>query len=95
MDGYCEVYPPTSGEGARFCVHYMAYHRFKRSGGPNAYTSFITPPNDWTYWQRSAWSNYTHGRDNCAKRIGIDIGFGGTPGGVPRDDEQNRGASQA
>lgn len=81
MDGYCEVYPPTSGEGARFCVHYMAYHRYKRAGKLNDYTSFITPPNDWTYWQKSAWSNYTHGRDNCAKRIRIDIGFGGAPGG--------------
>ena len=47
--------------------------------------SFITPPNDWTYWQRSAWSNYTHGRDNCAKRIKVDIGFGGAPGGLPDD----------
>ncbi|MEI3376563.1 MAG: methylenetetrahydrofolate reductase C-terminal domain-containing protein [Coriobacteriales bacterium] len=87
MDGYCEVYPPTSGEGARFCVHYMAYHRFKRSGELDRYRSFITPPNDWTYWQHSAWSNYTHGRDNIAKRIPVDIGFDGAPGGLPKDDE--------
>ena len=86
MDGYCEVYPPTTGEGARFCVHYTAYHRLKRCGELDSYTSFITPPNDWTYWQRSAWSNYTHGRDNCAKRIPIDIGFDGTPGGLPEED---------
>lgn len=88
MDGYCEVYPPTSGEGARFCVHYMAYHRFKRSGELSRYRSFITPPNDWTYWQHSAWSNYTHGRDNSAKRIPVDIGFDGTPGGLPKDEAQ-------
>ena len=81
MDGYCEVYPPTTGEGARFCVHYMAYHRLKRAGELDKYTSFITPPNDWTYWQHSAWSNYTHGRDNSARRIRIDIGFDGAPGG--------------
>ncbi len=85
MDGYCEVYPPTKEGGTRFCVHYMAYHRLKRAGLLDKYTSFITPPNDWTYWQRSAWSNYTHGRDNCAKRIPIDIGFGGAPGGLPKD----------
>lgn len=85
MDGYCEVYPPTKPGGTRFCVHYMAYHRLKRAGDLGKYTSFITPPNDWTYWQRSAWSNYTHGRDNCAKRIKVDIGFGGAPGGLPDD----------
>lgn len=88
MDGYCEVYPPTKEGGTRFCVHYMAYHRLKRAGELDTYTSFITPPNDWTYWQRSAWSNYTHGRDNCAKRIPIDIGFGGTSGGLPKGDEE-------
>lgn len=81
MDGYCEVYPSTSDEGARFCVHYMAYHRLKRYGELDKYTSYITPPNDWAFWQHSAWSNYTHGRDNCARRIRIDIGFGGAPGG--------------
>ena len=88
MDGYCEVYPPTKKGGTRFCVHYMAYHRLKRAGELDKYTSFITPPNDWTYWQRSAWSNYTHGRDNCAKRIPIDIGFDGSPGGLPKDEAE-------
>ncbi len=88
MDGYCEVYPPTKEGGTRFCVHYMAYHRLKRAGKLDEYTSYITPPNDWTYWQRSAWSNYTHGRDNCAKRIPIDIGFDGSPGGLPKDESE-------
>lgn len=89
MDGYCEVYPPTSGEGARFCVHYMAYHRLKRYGELDQYASYITPPNDWTYWQHSAWSNYTHGRDNSARRIRVALGFGGAPGGMTRDERED------
>lgn len=89
MDGYCEVYPPSPGTEPRFCVHYMAYHRFKRAGELRKYTSFITPPNDWTYWQRSSWSNYTHGRDNAAKRIRVDIGFDGVTGGVMRDNDSD------
>lgn len=95
MDGYCEVYPPDSKEGARFCVHYMAYHRLKRAGMLDFYTSFITPPNDWTYWQHSAWSNYTHGRDNAAKRIRVSIGFDGALGGIVRNDAPDEGDAQA
>lgn len=83
MDGYCEVYPPTSGEGTRFCIHYLAYQRLKKYGELHKYTSFITPPNDWSFWQHSAWSSYTHGVDNCAKRIAVDLGFDGSPGGLP------------
>ncbi len=84
MDGYCEVYSPISGEGTRFCIHYLAYHRLKRYNELHKYTSYITTPNEWLYWQHSSWSNYTHGRDNCSKRIRVDLGFDGSPGGVPQ-----------
>lgn len=84
MDGYCEVYPPTSGEGAHFCIHYMAYHRLKKYNELYKYTSFITPPNKWEYWQHSAWSAYTHGTDNCADRIKVSMGLNGNPGGVAK-----------
>lgn len=83
MDGYCEVFPPTKDKSAHFCIHYMAYHRLKKYNEIYKYTSFITPPNEWSYWQHSAWSNYTHGRDNCSKRIKVDLGLGATPGGLP------------
>lgn len=81
MDGYCEAYPPTNPEGHRFCVHYMAFHRLHKYNEMYKYTSYITPPNDWAYWQTSGWSNYTHCRDNAAKRIPCSIGFEGNNGG--------------
>ncbi len=87
MDGYCEVYPPTGEKPPRFCIHYMAYHRLNKYNEMHKYTSFITPPNEWSYWTRSAWSNYTHGRDNCSKRIKVDLGFDGVQGGLPADSK--------
>lgn len=84
MDGYCEAYPPTDSEGAHFCIHYMAYHRLSRYGEfDEKYCSYITVPNEWKFWQKSAWSNYTHDRDNTAKRIYVKMGLNGNPGGVP------------
>lgn len=82
MDGYCEAYPPTSTEGKRFCIHYMAFHRLFKYDELYKYTTFITPPNDWNYWQTSAWSNYSHCRDNTAKRIPCSLGFEGNTRGI-------------
>jgi methylenetetrahydrofolate reductase (NADPH) len=72
MDGYCEVYPQK-----RFCIHYLAYHRLKKYGEIDKMSSFITRPNNWDYFQTSAWSNYTHQRDNVSTRIPIEIGLKG------------------
>lgn len=62
--GYCEVYP-----NERFCIWYRAYYRLKAYGETESLSSYITPPNDWSYYETSGWSNYTHVRDNAAKRI--------------------------
>lgn len=77
LDGWCEVYP-----GKRYCIWYKAYHRLLRYDELWRMTSFITLPSDWKPSETGAWSNYLHDRDNAAKRIPIDIGLGGTPGGV-------------
>lgn len=90
MDGYCEAYPANNPEGHRFCIHYMAFHRLNRYNELYKYTTFITPPNDWNFWQTSAWSNYIHCRDNTSKRIPCSLGLDGNPGGVP--DEQLKAA---
>ena len=75
-DGWCEKYP-----GERYCIWYKAYHRLDKYGEHYRMRSFITPPNNWEYWQTSAWSNYTHKRDNAANRIPVKIGMDGNPGG--------------
>jgi methylenetetrahydrofolate reductase (NADPH) len=62
-DGFCEVYPQT-----RYCIYFKAYHRLKKRGELHKLDSFITPPNNWDYYETSSWSNYTHGRDNAAHR---------------------------
>ena len=53
----------------------MAYHRANRYGELERMESFITPPIDWSLRGTSAWSNYTHRRDNAAHRTPIDIGL--------------------
>jgi methylenetetrahydrofolate reductase (NADPH) len=63
MDGWCEVYPQD-----RYCIHFKAYHRLKKYDELHKLDSFITPPNNWDYYETSGWSNYTHGRDNAAHR---------------------------
>jgi methylenetetrahydrofolate reductase (NADPH) len=63
MNGWCEVYP-----NEKYCIHYKAYHRLKKYHKLYKLDTFITPPNDWDYFETSAWSNYTHDRDNAAKR---------------------------
>ncbi len=70
FEGWCEVYPDE-----RYCIHYMAYHRLKKYDELQKMTSFITPPNDWTFKETSAWSNYTHRRDNAAHRIAVSLGL--------------------
>jgi methylenetetrahydrofolate reductase (NADPH) len=62
-DGWCEVFP-----NERYCIHFKAYHRLKKYGEISRLDAFITPPNDWSYYGTSAWSNYTHNRDNTARR---------------------------
>jgi methylenetetrahydrofolate reductase (NADPH) len=62
-DGWCEAYPEE-----RYCIHFKAYHRLKRYGESHKLDAFITPPNNWEFFETSGWSNYTHGRDNAAHR---------------------------
>lgn len=78
-DGWCEKYP-----GERYCIWYKAYHRLDKYDEHWRMRSFITPPNNWEYWQTSAWSSYTHKRDNCANRIPVSIGLDGVQGGVEK-----------
>ncbi|MDR3316026.1 MAG: methylenetetrahydrofolate reductase C-terminal domain-containing protein [Coriobacteriales bacterium] len=63
-DGWCEVYPKE-----RICVHFKAYHRLKKHDELYKMDTFITPPNNWDFFETSAWSNYTQQRDNTARRI--------------------------
>jgi methylenetetrahydrofolate reductase (NADPH) len=65
-DSWCEVYP-----GQRYCIHYKAYHRLKKYHELYKIDSFITPPNNWDFYETSGWSNYTHERDNAAHRINL------------------------
>jgi methylenetetrahydrofolate reductase (NADPH) len=62
-DGWCEVYPQE-----RFCIHFKAYYRLRKHGELSKLDRCITPPNNWELFETSAWSNYTHGRDNAAHR---------------------------
>lgn len=71
MNGWCEVYPKE-----RYCIYYMAYHRLKRYNELDERNSYLTPPNNWKYNETSAWSNYTHERDNMAHRESVVIGWG-------------------
>ncbi len=81
-DGWCEVHP-----GEKYCIWYMAYHRAKKHNELDKLKSYITPPNDWGHFGSSAWSNYTHRRDNIAHRIPVSLGFGGAPGGIEEDKQ--------
>jgi methylenetetrahydrofolate reductase (NADPH) len=63
-EGWCEVFL-----GERRCIYYKAYHRLKKHGELSRLSSFITPPNDYSLQGTSGWGNYTHERDNAAKRI--------------------------
>jgi methylenetetrahydrofolate reductase (NADPH) len=65
--GWCEVYPHE-----RYCVHFKAYHRLKKHDELAALGSYLTPASDWNLDKTSAWSNYTHERDNAAKREPLD-----------------------
>lgn len=69
-DGWCEVYL-----GERYCIHYMAYHRLKKYNELYKMSTFITPPNNWEFFETSGWSNYTHLRDNTSRRIPVELGF--------------------
>jgi hypothetical protein len=40
----------------------------KKYGELSKMDSYITPPNNWDFYETSGWSNYTHERDNAAKR---------------------------
>ncbi|MDR3307779.1 MAG: methylenetetrahydrofolate reductase C-terminal domain-containing protein [Coriobacteriales bacterium] len=62
-NGWCEVYP-----GERYCIYFKAYHRLKKHDELYKLDSFITPPNNWDFFETSGWSNYTHARDNAAHR---------------------------
>jgi methylenetetrahydrofolate reductase (NADPH) len=62
-DGWCEVYPQE-----RYCVHFKAYHRLKKHGELSQLGSCIISPNNWDLYETSAWSNYTHDRDNAVRR---------------------------
>ena len=64
LDGWCEVYPDE-----RYCIHFKAYHRLKKYGELEKLDSYITPPNNWDFYETSGWSNYTHERDNAANRV--------------------------
>ncbi|MDR1422641.1 MAG: methylenetetrahydrofolate reductase C-terminal domain-containing protein [Coriobacteriales bacterium] len=64
VDGWCEVYPDE-----RYCIHFKAYHRLKKYNELHKLDSFITPPNNWEFYETSGWSNYTHERDNAAHRM--------------------------
>ena len=66
-DGYCEVYPKDK-PNPRFCIHVKAYYRLKKYQELEKLDTFYTPPNNWDFFETSGWSNYTHGRDNFAKR---------------------------
>ncbi|MDR3136350.1 MAG: methylenetetrahydrofolate reductase C-terminal domain-containing protein [Coriobacteriales bacterium] len=62
-EGWCEVYPRE-----RYCIYFKAYHRLKKYNELINLSAFITGPNNWDLYETSAWSNYTHGRDNTAYR---------------------------
>lgn len=64
--GWCEVYPDE-----RLCIYYRAYHRLKKFGDEQQLNDYITPPNNWDFFETSAWANYLYGRDNTAKRLRV------------------------
>ncbi|MGI6216166.1 MAG: methylenetetrahydrofolate reductase C-terminal domain-containing protein [Coriobacteriales bacterium] len=66
-DGWCEVYP-----NERLCIHYRAYHRYRRFGEEYKLTGYIVPPNNWDLYGGSAWAGYYLCRDNISRRIYIN-----------------------
>ena len=70
-DGWCEVYPQE-----RYCIYFKAYYRLKKHNEAHVLESYITPPNNWDYFETSSWSNYTHRRDNAANREFLAPGEG-------------------
>jgi len=64
VNGWCEVFP-----NQRYCIHFKAYQRLKKYDELYKMDSFITVPNDWLLFDTTGWGNYTHQRDNTAKRI--------------------------
>lgn len=67
INGWCEVYPEE-----RYCIWFKAYHRLKKRGALAELERYITVPNNWDFFETSGWSNYTHHRDNAARRIPLD-----------------------
>ena len=63
MNGWCEDYPLK-----RHCIYFKAYHRLKKFNEVKKLDAFITPPNNWEFFETSGWGNYTHRRDNAAHR---------------------------
>ena len=66
-DGWCEVYP-----GERLCIHYRAYHRYRKYGEEYKLTGYIVPPNNWDLEGGSPWAGYFLGRDNISRRQYLD-----------------------
>ncbi len=69
MDGFCEVHPHK-----KLCIWYIAYVRACKSGNFEQLETRLVPPNNWELLNSSAWSNYTHNRDNLANTQNISIG---------------------
>ena len=69
MNGFCEVHPQE-----KLCIWYIAYVRACKSGNFEQLETRLVPPNNWELQNSSAWSNYTHARDNLANTQNISIG---------------------
>ena len=66
-NGWCEVYPDE-----RLCIHYRAYHRYRKYGEEYKLRGYLVPPNNWDLYGGSAWAGYFLGRDNISRRIYLD-----------------------
>ncbi|NTU89528.1 MAG: methylenetetrahydrofolate reductase [Actinobacteria bacterium] len=83
-DGWCEVYP-----GERYCIWFKAYYRLKNYGDEGMLDDYVVPPNNWTNFAKSPWSNNVHGRDGYCRRewlpgVEPDVEF--KEGPKPADD---------
>lgn len=66
-NGWCEVYP-----NERLCIHYRAYHRYRKYNEEWKLRGYLVPPNNWDLYGGSAWAGYFLGRDNISRRIYLD-----------------------
>ena len=66
-NGWCEVYP-----NERLCIHYRAYHRYRKYGEEWKLRGYLVPPNNWDLYGGSPWAAYYLGRDNISRRIYLD-----------------------